>query len=101
MQNLSSNDHRTPVTCDEWPLYSLYIWRGVQTGYLKTLTFEKSSPLARYFFEFERSTELTSDPSEQGGQIPRVNHVNLDDMVAHCYPFNDETAVICEQLLVL
>ena len=39
-------------------------------GHLNNLTFPKSSPVAIIYIFLVRSTELTSVPSEQGGNIP-------------------------------
>jgi hypothetical protein len=81
--NLSSYIHLIEVTCELCPLYLLYICFFRQTGYLNSLTDEKSSAVTKYFLLLERSNEFISKPSEQGGQIPCVCQLNLEVMDAN------------------
>jgi len=47
------------------------------------LTFPKSSPVAIISFFLDLSTEFTSVPSEQGGNIPYTGHPIINDHVNH------------------
>ena len=79
----------------------MYICFFSQTGYLKSFTLEKSSPVTKYVLLFDLSTALISLPSEQGGHIPWDCQLNLAVNVDQVYPLNDVAEVTWDPLVVL